>query len=438
MILGRKTGISNFEVKSLNDLYKLSAIEKGLGMKVNKSALARKLNVDRRTIKKYINGFEKSKTRQKNSSIDQYKETIEELLSNKAKIFCYKSVLYRYLKENYGLSCSESSFRRYISKNEEFNKYFHKKRHKYSGGPALTRYETELGQQAQLDWKESIPFLLKTGETITINIFVLILSYSRFRVYQLSLTKTQDVLFHHMNKAFEIFGGVPKEILTDNMKTVMDEPRTEYSKGKINIKFEQFSKDYGFEVHPCIAARPQTKAKVESPMRILDELKAYSGDLNYTELNQKVEDINNRENTRFHKEYQTIPTLALQREKEFLLPLPQDKIRNSYTIQTLTVKVNQSSFVTYKNNQYSVPSQYIGKQLKIQVYDELLHLYDHEILVAIHKITNQKLNYSYNHYLELLSKTLPFKDDKLQEIAKENLNRIGEKYNEHNLPTIDK
>lgn len=438
MVVDTKSVISNFEIKSLNDLYKLSALEKGLGMKVNKSALARELNVDRRTIKKYINGFKKSKTRQKSSSIDQYKETISELLNNESKVFCYKSVLYRYLKENYGLDCSESSFRRYISKNEEFNEYFHKKRHKYSGGPALTRYETELGEQAQLDWKESIPFLLKNGETITINIFVLILSYSRFRVYQLSLTKTQDVLFHYMNRAFEIFGGVPKEILTDNMKTVMDESRTEYSHGKINPKFEQFSKDYGFKVHPCIAARPQTKAKVESPMRILDELAAYNGDLDFTELNQKVEDINNRENNRFHKEYQTIPTLALQKEKEFLLPLPQDKIRNSYKIQTLTVKVNKSSMITFKNNQYSVPFKYIGKQLKIQVYDEQLHLYDHETLVAIHKISNQKLNYTQDHYLELLSKALPFEDKKLQEIAKENLNRIGERYNEHSLSTVDK
>lgn len=57
------------------------------------------------------------------------------------------------------------------------------------------RYETEKGKQAQLDWKENIEFILTTGEVISINVFVLILSYSRFRVYKLSLDKTQDVLF---------------------------------------------------------------------------------------------------------------------------------------------------------------------------------------------------------------------------------------------------
>lgn len=71
-----------------------------------------------------------------------------------------------------------------------------------------------------------------------VNIFVLLLSYSRFRVYRVSLSKTQDILFSFLDDAFETFGGVPDEIVTDNMKTVMDEARTEYSAGKINNKFQ--------------------------------------------------------------------------------------------------------------------------------------------------------------------------------------------------------
>lgn len=72
------------------------------------------------------------------------------------------------------------------------------------------------------------------------------------------------------------------------MKTVMDQPRTAYSKGKVNPRFAQFSSDYDFKVRPCIATRPQTKAKVEAPMKLLDELYAYNGLLDYHELNQLV------------------------------------------------------------------------------------------------------------------------------------------------------
>lgn len=78
------------------------------------------------------------------------------------------------------------------------------------------------------------------------------MSYSTFRVYRLSLTKTQDILFHFLDETLEIIGGAPKTIVTDNMKAVMDEARTKYRHGKINNKFYQFSKNYGFKGHSCI------------------------------------------------------------------------------------------------------------------------------------------------------------------------------------------
>ena len=61
-----------------------------------------------------------------------------------------------------------------------------------------------------------------------------------------SLSKTQDILFSFLDDAFETLGGIPDEIVTDNMKTVMDEARTEYYAGKVNNKFQQFADDYGF------------------------------------------------------------------------------------------------------------------------------------------------------------------------------------------------
>ena len=145
-----------------------------------------------------------------------------------------------------------------------------------------------MGKQAQLDWKESIPFILSSGETVEINIFVLLLSYSRFRIYRVSLTKSQDVLFSFLDDAFASFGGVPEEIVTDNMKTVMDKARTEFSEGKVNVRFRQFADDYGIKVKPCIAGCPQTKAKVEAPMKILDEIRVYNGKLDYREVVELV------------------------------------------------------------------------------------------------------------------------------------------------------
>src|SRR5690625_7445715 len=91
-------------------------------------------------------------------------------------------------------------------------------------------------------------YITKDGEVLYVNVLVLLLSYSRFRVYLLSFSKSQSILLSFLTECFEAIGGVPKTILVDNMKTIMDEPRTEYQKGKVNERFNQFAKDFGIEV----------------------------------------------------------------------------------------------------------------------------------------------------------------------------------------------
>ena len=420
---------TEIKINSLEDLHKLKLLMEVNNLKVNKSQIARELGVDVRTVGKYLNGYVKPITRNRKSTIDNFKPIIRSLLSEESiQVFYYKHVLWQYLKDNHGLDCAQSSFRRYISNNPEFNDYFKRRKKGYISNNSSMRFETDKGQQAQLDWKENIDFVLSNGEVININIFVLILSYSRFRVYKLSLEKTQDILFSFLNESFEAFGGVPKEVLTDNMKTVMDEPRTAYRNGKTNNKFQQFADDYGFKVRPCIAGRPNTKAKVEAPMKLLDEIRAYNGTLNIDELHELVSKLNNRINSTCHTSTGKIPVLHLEKEKDFLLELPTEQIRNRYNIITTSVKVNRQSMISYKSNQYSVPPEYIGKKLKLQVYDNQLHLYYNTNLVTIHEIKNQKLNYHDSHYLQISSLTFKNNNYEMNEIAKNNLRMIGEIY----------
>lgn len=428
MILNSKIN-ANIKIERIEDLYKLKHIMKNSNLKVNKAALARELGCDPRTVAKYINGYIKCNNRNRISIVDEYRDIITELLNSDTQIFFYKRVLWQYLKDNHGLKCGQSTFRRYINNNLEFKEYFQSKSKRIIK-KSLMRFETGKGEQAQLDWKEDMRIILKNGETISINIFVLILSFSRFRVYRLALSKSQDILLSFMDEALETFGGVPKEILTDNMKTVMDKPRTEYSKGKINNKFKQFADDYGFKVKPCIAGRPNTKAKVESPMKLLDELYAYNGLLNYEELNERIKILNERVNSSCHTNTRKIPILHLKKEKDFLSALPPKNIRNPYKIATQSALVNKQSLLSYKSNSYSVPPKYIGKYLKLQAYDNKLHLYYNTKLIAIHTISNKKINYRNNDYLEI-SKLSLNKNLDIEKITRKNLKMIGEVYS-HN------
>lgn len=422
--------IIDLKINNVKDLCKLKPLMEGNNLKVNKSQIARDLGVDTRTVEKYLNGFEKSKTRNRKSQLDEFEPLIKELLSSQTQIFYYRRVLYQYLKDNYKLNIPEISFRYYLKKHPEFDSYFFRGKHSNVQNKPVIRFETGKGIQSQLDWKESIPFILKdTKEEIKINILVLILSYSRFRYYGLSIHKTQDILFNHIINAFEAFNGVPHEMLTDNMLTVMDEARTPYFSGKINSKFADFAKQFNFTVKPCIAASPVTKSKVESPMRIIDEIQAYSGTLTYIELSEKIQEINNRINSSINRGTGKIPIKEYQKEKDFLHPLPNERVRNQYKIKTIMTKVSNSSMIIYNNCNYSVPPEYVGKSVSYQVYDSKIHIYFSTKLISMHPISDKKLNYSLEHYEEILKINFSNRDsDEISQMAKKNLKLIGEVY----------
>ena len=400
---------NNVEIRSLNDLFILGRLQEVGSIKVNKSEIARELGVDRRTVSKYIDGYSKCDTRKRGSKIWQY------------------------LVYNHDLNCAQSSFRRWISQRNEFQSYFDGKTNRTVNGVKrdckskahIITYQTGMGEEAQLDWKEELTITL-----VTLNVFALVYSFSRFKIYFLSMSKTQTVLFHHLDTAFEMAGGVPKTLRTDNMKTVMDDPRTEYSKGKINNKFAQFAKDYGFEVKPCIAGEPEVKAKVEAPMKLLDELYAYNGLLDLVGLRNQVTKICDRENNKLHSETGKIPILHLQKEKGFLSPLPQDNIRSLYKIKELSLKADSQGFVSYSGKKYSTPIKYCGKKLNAQAFDDYLYVYDNTELIVIHQISkdNVKKIELAEHALEKAEYSLMRSGQSIKKFAENNLKELGEMY----------
>src|SRR5699024_275561 len=195
----------------------------------------------------------------------------------------------------------------------------------------------------QLDWKENIRYVTKDVELLHVNVLVFLLGHSRFRTYSLSISKSQDILMSFLTESFEAIGGVPKTLIVDNMKTVMDEPRTPYKPGKVNERFHQSSKDYVFRVQSCIAGRPQTKAKIEAPMTLLDEIHAYQVEFDYEEMHHFIQELCDRINHQHHRGTGKIPVLHLKQEKDLLSPLPNRNIRGLYKIDHILVKVNTSN-----------------------------------------------------------------------------------------------
>lgn len=427
MILNMKIN-TEIEINSVKDLGKLKILVEvnNLG-KPNFSELGRKLGIDRRTVKKYYEGNIQKERKQKKSKIDDYYDTIRSLLSAENKqIFYYKSHLYRYLVREHGLQCSRSNFNYFILKNNEFTEYFKSKSKKDA-----IKSETPFGKQAQFDWKEKLKFSFKDGSKMILNVGSLVLSASRFKVWTIYPSTSQNHLFDFLANAFETIGGVPEEILIDNASTMMDQARTEGSQGKINNKFKQLADDFGFKVVPCIRARPNTKAKVENPMRIIDEIMNYNGIVeNLEELHKKMSIITNEANSRMCQATGLPPILVFNKEKEHLLPLPHDKVCSFYKNTTTSAKVNTNALFKYKQNMYSVPPELIGKIIVVEVTENNLYVYYNKTLVTIHNISNKKVNYHTDHHIDLLGITFKGQDEEtVSEYANKHFKEL-EKFNE--------
>ncbi len=235
---------------------------------------------------------------------------------------------------------------------------------------AVIRFETEPGFQAQVDWKE-LGNRLVDGSWKKLYAFVMVFGYSRkpFVMHTTSMDQATVLMCHVL--AFQYFGGVPQEILYDNMKTAFIYS-TSLEKWVPNKHLLSLARHYGFTPRRCQVRRPQTKGKVERFIHfyehnfwiehkafpvVLDELS--EAVLHWTDriCQKKINGLDETRNERF------------SHEKPFLTPLPEQTFDCRHST---AVRVSGESLVRVKNNWYSVPPKYIGEQLTVRI-DPLCH-----------------------------------------------------------------
>ena len=130
---------------------------------------------------------------------------------------------------------------------------------------ATVRFETEPGEQAQVDWG-SFAYLDGQGRKRRVWAFVMVLSWSRaIYVEFVRRADTASFIQCHVN-AFEYLGGVPRRCLYDNAK-VVTLGRDEAGRIEWNRRMLDFALRLGFELKLCQPYRAQTKGKVESGVK---------------------------------------------------------------------------------------------------------------------------------------------------------------------------
>lgn len=172
-------------------------------------------------------------------------------------------------------------------------------------------------------------------------------------------------------------------------------------------------------------------------MRIIDEIMNYSGAVeNLEELHEKMALITNEANSRICQATGLPPILVFKKEKEHLLPPPNDKILSFYKIITIQAKVNTNGLFSYKQHMYSAPPELIGKSLTVQVADNNLYVYYNGKLITVHNISDKKVNYHGNHHFKMIEATFPKKkDDDVKEFAAKHLKEL-EKFHEQLSRTL--
>lgn len=409
--------MTNIILKLVNkkeDLLLLSSSYMKGELKLNISKIARELNIDRKTVKNYLNNKVPKKTRKRKKYLDDYKDLIKEILSDELRTFDYVDHLYRYMKREHGIKCNRVTFNRFIRNDAELNKLF-----KANNTDTFTmRFETEIGQQVQFDLKEKVKLITEKGIEYVVYIPTLTFGWSRYNYRKLVLDTKVETLISFLAEAFEEIGGVCKEIVIDNLKAFVEKSRYKGNPAILTAKFDEFCKDYGIEVKPCIARRPKTKGKTETQNKIVDQLKNYNGHYkDLDDMHEKLEIINKEDNEAVSQATKLPRIFLFNKEKGELRQLPKNEIMSKYHLKLSAVQVSNESLVSYKSNKYSVPKKYIGFKVGLVAIKDELHIYYTNKIITVHKISNKLLNIKPEH--ELYYKKRETNSCKKTQIAKE-------------------
>ncbi len=183
----------------------------------------------------------------------------------------------------------------------------------------IVRFETAPGLQAQFDFAE---LKLPWGKRYAL---LVVLGYSRLLFLDIVPRQTSLTVMLGLERAFARFGGVPREILFDQMKSVIvADHRPGGGRLLENPEFLRFAAHWGFRIRACRPYRAKTKGKVERPVGYLRSSFFYGRTfLNDADLHEQAmrwtADIANQ---RVHGTTKESPTIRFTRdERHTLLPL---------------------------------------------------------------------------------------------------------------------
>ena len=176
----------------------------------------------------------------------------------------------------------------------------------------VVRFETAPGHQAQVDFAE---FRLPWGKRFAL---VVVLGYSRLLWLKFYPRQTLATVIAGLEEAFAYVGGVPRELLFDQLKAVIvEDHRHEDGKLLENAEFLRFAAHWGFRIRACRPYRAKTKGKVERPIRYIRSNFFYGREfIGDADLDaQRVAWMDGVANVRVHRTTLCVPRVRFETEE---------------------------------------------------------------------------------------------------------------------------
>jgi transposase len=246
---------------------------------------------------------------------------------------------------------------------------------------AYLRTEPLVGEQAQVDWAHVGEIDVDGGRRV-VWLFVIVLSWSRATWGELVMDTTAPSLARSLCRAAAHFGGVTRQWLFDNAKSVVVERSGDAA--RFHPLLVELSGHYRVQLRLCTPRKANQKGRVERAIRYLREAflagrTIFSVEQGNRELWRFLDEVAARRRHPTQAEHTVSECFATERPR--LLPLPETPFATDVVVP---VAVDKTAFIRFETNAYSVPSEHARKTLTLVADDAIVRVVDGKTEVARH------------------------------------------------------
>ena len=248
---------------------------------------------------------------------------------------------------------------------------------------ATLRFETPPGKQLQIDFGETRVSI--GGQVVKLQLFVATLGYSRRLFVQAFSHQRQSAWFDGLEAAFRHFGGVPRVVLLDNPRALVDYHDAGTREVRFNARFEAFAKHWDFRPQACAPYRAQTKGKDERGVGYVKR-NAIAGHrfANWAALEAHLAHwMREVADARRHGTTEEAPAERFARDEAAALR-PISGRPPFQQVRQLVRRVSSDCTIELDANSYSVPWRLVGAQVQLAVGDGRVQIRHAGVEIATH------------------------------------------------------